>query len=58
MAVTLRNRHRIGLINWSRPIGPNWTSRPCPNIRPPSKQGASTAGKPGQTGRIKNELES
>ena len=52
-AVTLGNRYRIGLINWSRPSGPNWTSRPGPKIRPPSKQGASTPGKPGQTGRIK-----
>lgn len=36
-------------FGWSRPICPNWTSRPSPNIRPTSKQGASTGKEPGQT---------
>ena len=40
-------------IRWSRPILRKWTSHPGPNNRPPSKQGASTGGKPGRTGRIK-----
>lgn len=44
-------------IEWSRPILRKWTSHPGPNIRPTSKQGASTAKKSGQTGRIKNDLE-
>jgi len=57
MDVTLGNRHRIGLINWSRPIRQNWTSRPGPNIRLASKHGSSTARKPGQNGHIKNDLE-
>ena len=44
-------------IRWSRPILRKWTSYPGPNIRPTSKQGASTGGEPGQTGHIKNDLE-
>ena len=44
-------------IGWSRPILRKWTSHPGPNIRPPSKQGASTGGERVQTGHIKNDLE-
>jgi hypothetical protein len=44
-------------IGWSRPIVRKWTSHPGPNIRPTTKQGASTGGEAGQTGRIINDLE-
>jgi hypothetical protein len=43
-------------IGWSKPILRKWTSHPGPNIRPPSKQGASTGRKPGQTEHMKNDL--
>jgi hypothetical protein len=54
MDVTLGNRHRIGLINWSRPIRQNWTSRPGPNIRLASKHGSSTAKETGTKRAHKN----
>jgi len=56
-AIALRNQIGGGSDGWSRPITPNWTSRPGPNIRPTSKQGASRDVKSGQTGHIKKELE-
>ena len=55
--ITLGGHHRIDLSGWSRPIDPKWTSDPGPNIRPTSKQRASTPRKPIQTGHIKNDLQ-
>ena len=54
----LDSRTRFGCDMWSRPISPFLTSRRAANIRLPSKHGASTHRKPGQNGRIKNDLES
>jgi len=49
-AIALRNATARTSDHWSRPISPFLTSRPPANIRPPSKHGASTPGKPDKPG--------